>query len=81
MVDVDVDRYFGCFRGASKVSSGTVQYYRSSYGSDFDNSSPVRKKGVCNIWEMHTTILAPFCSCSRTMVPEYSPTVDGMNPA
>ena len=32
------------FKGVSKVSSGTVQWYRSSYGTDFDNAevaSPV----------------------------------------
>ena len=36
---------FGLLKGVLKVSSGTVQWHRSSYGTDFDSSevaSPVR---------------------------------------
>ena len=36
--------YFGCLKGGLKVSSGTAEWYRSSYGTDFDNAetaSPV----------------------------------------
>ena len=37
-VDVDIDSYFGWLKGGFKVSSGTVSWYRSSYGADFDDS-------------------------------------------
>ena len=37
-VDVDIDRYSGCLKGGFKVSSGIVQWYRISYGTDFDSS-------------------------------------------
>ena len=37
-VDVEVNSYFGSLKGAFKVSSGPVQWYRSSYGTDFENS-------------------------------------------
>ena len=37
-VDANIDSYFGCLQGAFKVSSGTVEWHRSGYGADFDNS-------------------------------------------
>ena len=37
-LDVDIDRSFGCFKGGFKVGSGTVSCYRSSHGTDVDNS-------------------------------------------
>ena len=36
--EVDVDRHFGVQRRVFKVSLGTVKWYRSSYGTDYDNS-------------------------------------------
>ena len=50
-IDVDLDSYFGCFNGAFKVRSGTVKWYRSSYGTDFDNSEialPAQEPGDPN---------------------------------
>ena len=41
--------YFGCLKGGFNVSSGTVQWYRSGYGIDLDNSeiaSPVQVASV-----------------------------------
>ena len=37
-VDVDVNRHLGCLKRGFKASSGIVQWYRSTYGSDFENS-------------------------------------------
>ena len=42
-IDVEVDVFWLC-TGGFKVSSGTVESYRSSYGADFETSeiaSPV----------------------------------------
>ena len=36
-VDVDIDRYFGCLKRGFKGSLGTVEWYRSSRATDFDN--------------------------------------------
>ena len=30
--------YLGCLKGTFKVTSGTAEWYRSSCGTDFDNS-------------------------------------------
>ena len=43
-VDVEIDEYFGCFKAGFNATSGTVEWYGSSYGTDFSNSeiaSPV----------------------------------------
>ena len=37
-IDVDIDRYFGCLEGAPESVPGTVSWYRSSCGTDFDIS-------------------------------------------
>ena len=43
------DSFLGCFKGGFKVSLGTDQWYRSSYGTHFDHSeieNPVKSKGA-----------------------------------
>ena len=37
-IDVDINRHFWLSKGVFKVSSGTVEWYRRNYGTDFDDS-------------------------------------------
>ena len=46
-VDVDTDRRLGCGKGGFKVGSGTVEWYRTRYSTDFHNpeiATPVDPK-------------------------------------
>ena len=48
-VDVDIDSCFGWFKGGFKVSSGTFEWYRSRYGTDFDTSEKA-SPGLLQLW-------------------------------
>ena len=56
-VNVDIDSYLGWFKGAFKVSSGTVEGYRSSDGTDFDSSEIAGPVAISYIAEVPLTRL------------------------
>ena len=55
--------YFGCFEGDLRVSLGTAFWYRSNYGTDFDNSE-IASPALYGPLALRKGMVLAACNCS-----------------